>query len=211
MIHGKSATRRIRSYNDLDRSMEKIWLFKHPVIIDTNNRVKRRDIKWMAPSQDWVKLNFDGASKGNLREVGFGAIIRSNYSKIIHGVYSGMDKATNNEAKIRPLEAGLNLCIQNGISKVLIEGDSQIIINDIIKSKFECWKLCKWFPRINHLLELIGTFEIKHVYREGNRLADYLANLGVVCKDNKITFDQHSASNDIINHIKMDASHDGIG
>ncbi|GLJ07489.1 hypothetical protein SUGI_0068130 [Cryptomeria japonica] len=87
--------------------------------------------------------------------------------------------ATNNEGKIRALEAGLNLCVQNGISKVLIEGDSQVIINDIIKSNFQCWKLSKWLLRINHLLELIDTFEIKHVYHEGNRMADYLAKLGV--------------------------------
>ncbi|GLJ15905.1 hypothetical protein SUGI_0262800 [Cryptomeria japonica] len=164
----------------------------------------------MAPLKDWVKLYFDGASKGNPGDAGFGAVIRNNASKIVHGVYGGLGMATNNKAEIRALEAGLDLCIQNGISKVLIGGESQVIINDIIKSNFQCWKLSKWLPRINPLLELINTFEIKHVYREGNRMADYLANLGVVSNDNKITFDQHSVSNDIINHIKLDSSRDGI-
>ncbi|GLJ44534.1 hypothetical protein SUGI_0935120 [Cryptomeria japonica] len=152
------------------------------------------DIRWMAPPKDWVKLNFDGACKGNPRDFGFGVVIRNNASKIVHGVYGGLSKATNNEAEIRALEAGLNLCVQNGISKVLIKGDYQVIINVIIKSNFKCHKLSKWLPRINHLLELIDTFEIKHVYREGNRMVDYLANLGVVCNDDKIAFDQHSAS-----------------
>ncbi|GLJ45439.1 hypothetical protein SUGI_0956710 [Cryptomeria japonica] len=165
----------------------------------------------MGPPQDWMKLIFDGASKGNLRDTRFRAIIRNNSSKIIHGVYGRLGKATNNEAKIRALEAGLNLCVQNGISKVLIEGDSQIIINGIINSKLECWKLRKWLPQITHLLDLIDTFEIKHVYREGNRLANYLTNLGVVCNDNMITFDKNSTRNDIMNHINMDASSDGIG
>ncbi|GLJ42714.1 hypothetical protein SUGI_0885530 [Cryptomeria japonica] len=174
MINGKSASRKIRSYNDWDQSMEKIWLLKPPIIIYNNNRAKRRDIKWMAPPLDWMKLNFDGASKGNPGDVGFGAIIRNNSSKIIHGVYGRLGKATNNEAKIRALEAGLNLCVQNGISKVLIEGDSQIIINGITNSKFQCWNLRKWLPRITHLLDLTGTFEFMHVYREGNHLADYL-------------------------------------
>ncbi|GLJ54044.1 hypothetical protein SUGI_1156720 [Cryptomeria japonica] len=164
----------------------------------------------MAPPKDWVKLNFDGASKGNPRDAGFGAIIRNNASKIVHGVYGGLGMATNNEAKIRALEAGLNLCIQNGISKVLIEGDSQVIINGIIKLNFQCWKLSKCLLRINHLLELIDTFEIKNVYREGDHMDDYLVKLGVVCNDNKITFDEHSASNDIINHIKLDSSRNRI-
>ncbi|GLJ38905.1 hypothetical protein SUGI_0793080 [Cryptomeria japonica] len=211
MVNGKSVTRRIRTYNNWDRRMEKIWLFKHSLVINTKNRVNTRDIGWMAPSKDWLKLNFHGASKGNPGDAGFGVVIRNNASKIVHGVYGGLGMATNNEAEIRALEVGLNLCIQNGISKVLIEGDSQIIISGIIKSNFQCWKLRKWLPRITHLLELIGTIEIKHVYREGDRMVDYLANLGVVCNDNKITFDQHSASNDIINHIKLDASRDGIG
>ncbi|GLJ05942.1 hypothetical protein SUGI_0028710 [Cryptomeria japonica] len=119
--------------------------------------------------------------------------------------------ATNNEVEIRALETGLNLCVQNGYSKVLIEGGSQVIINRIIKSNFQLRKLCKWLPHIKHLLELICTFEIMHVFREGNRMVDYLANLAVVCNDNKVTFDRHSASADIIDHIKLDASCDGIG
>ncbi|GLJ12071.1 hypothetical protein SUGI_0183340 [Cryptomeria japonica] len=111
--------------------------------------------------------------------VGYGVVIKNCASKLEHGVYGGLGMATNNEAEIRALEVGLNLCVQNGYSKVLIEGDSQVIINGIIKSKFQCRKLDKWLPCINHMLELIGTFEIMHVFREGNRMADYLANLGV--------------------------------
>lgn len=119
---------------------------------------------------DWMKLNFDGASKGNPRDFGFGAIIRNNIGDTIYGVYGGLGLSTNNEAEIRALEAELNLCVQIGISRVIIEGDSQIIINDIIKSNFQCWKLRKWLPHINYLLENIATFEINHVYCEGNQM-----------------------------------------
>ncbi|GLJ17247.1 hypothetical protein SUGI_0299060 [Cryptomeria japonica] len=48
-----------------------------------------------------------------------------------------------------------------------------------MKSKFENRNLCQWIPCINMLLSSIGTYEIKHVFREGNRIDDTLANLGI--------------------------------
>ncbi|GLJ49629.1 hypothetical protein SUGI_1052950 [Cryptomeria japonica] len=212
VINGKIAKRKIRNYNDWDRRMEKFWLLKdpRPIVTSTKAKIDRENIRWKAPPMDWMKLNFDGASKGNPRDSSFGAIIRNNIGDPIYGVYGGLGFATNNETKIRALEAGLNLCVQIGISRVIIEENSQIIINNIIKSNFQCWKLRKWLPRINYLLEKIGTFEINHEYREGNQTTDYLANLGVVNRDGMITFDRHSASEDIINQIKQDSSHEVI-
>ncbi|GLJ31735.1 hypothetical protein SUGI_0638270 [Cryptomeria japonica] len=204
VINGKTAKRKIRNYNDWDHRMETFWLLKdpRPVLTSTKAKIDRKNIRWKAPPMDWMKLNFDGASKGNLGDSDFGAIIRNNIGEPIYGVYGGLGLATNNEAKIRALEAVLNLCVQIGISRVIIEGESQIIINDIIKSNFQCWKLRKWLPRINYLLEKIGTFKINLAYRKGNRTTDYLANLGVVYRDDMITFDQHPACEDIINQIK---------
>ncbi|GLJ37769.1 hypothetical protein SUGI_0767610 [Cryptomeria japonica] len=129
---------------------------------------------------------------------------------ILHEAYGDLCHVTNNVAAIKALEAGLNLCVQKGLSKIIIEGDSQIVINGIIKSYFHSWNLEKWLPRINQLLSSIGTYDINHVYKEGNRLADHLANLGVECNNEIVTFDKYLMTEIIIELSKMDSSREGI-
>ncbi|XP_059070638.1 uncharacterized protein LOC131860272 [Cryptomeria japonica] len=153
--------------------------------------------RWKAPPRGWTKLNFDGASKGNLGESGIGAIIRDEHGNILHGLFGGIRVATNNEAEIRALEAGLHLCIRQGLSRIIIEGDSQIIIDGISRLSFHNWKLNKWVPMIKENIRIIEIFEIGHVYREGNRVADYLANLGVGGNDDSVYFCEASAAEDI--------------
>lgn len=81
------------------------------------------------------------------------------------------------------MEVGLELCADKGLSKVIIEGDSQIVINGVIKWKFINWKLYRWLPRINCMLEKIGEYGLVHTLREGNKVADFLANMGVETKE----------------------------
>ncbi|XP_059070432.1 uncharacterized protein LOC131860084 [Cryptomeria japonica] len=196
--------------------MEGYWFLKDPgsTHLSDKKRLDRKAIKRKAPLKDWVKLNFDGACKRNRGDFGFGAIIRNERGKLLYGIYGGLGFATNNEAELRALEVGLHLCVQMGISKVIIEGDSQIIINNIIKSNFQNWKLRKWLPRINNLLDTIGNFEINHSFKEGNRMADYLANLGVGKNVEIIIFIQIYASESIIEQILKDipdSPREGIG
>ncbi|XP_059076300.1 uncharacterized protein LOC131875700 [Cryptomeria japonica] len=105
--------------------------------------------------------------------------------------------STNNEAEIRALEVGLRLYVRQGISRIMIEGDSQIIIKGISRPSFHNWKLNTWVPMIKEHLRRIWSYEIGHVYREGNQVADYLANLGVGEYDVPVYFFQTSAIEDI--------------
>ncbi|KAL5696914.1 hypothetical protein ACHQM5_031228 [Ranunculus cassubicifolius] len=43
---------------------------------------------WALPPADYMKINTDGASKGNPGESGWGAIYRDEYNSV-HGVYGG--------------------------------------------------------------------------------------------------------------------------
>ena len=79
---------------------------------------------------------------------------------------------SNNLVELEVLEAGLNLCLEVGITKVVIEGDSQIILNMIRKRSTPNWVINS---RLEFFLNLIDRFEdyrICHIYREGNSIAD---------------------------------------
>ncbi|GLJ26291.1 hypothetical protein SUGI_0505320 [Cryptomeria japonica] len=125
-------------------------------------------------------------------------------SNLICGVYGNSGEISNNEAEIRALEAGLSMCVKKNISKVIIEGDSQDIINGVIQSSFHNWRLYKWLPCINSLLARIGVFEIIHTYREGNRVADLLANMGVERDNQFCSIKLDDVSQELMEAIRKD-------
>ncbi|GLJ27298.1 hypothetical protein SUGI_0535790 [Cryptomeria japonica] len=57
---------------------------------------------------------------------------------------------------------------------------------------------------IKEHLRTIKSYEIEHVYREGNQGANYLANLGVGENDDPIYFCQASATKDIIGQLVLE-------
>lgn len=63
-----------------------------------------------------------------------------------------------------------------GISKIHIEGDSQIIIGAVISKKVVNWKLDYILSEVWRLLPRFETFKIGHCYREANQMADWIAN-----------------------------------
>ncbi|GLJ06374.1 hypothetical protein SUGI_0037500 [Cryptomeria japonica] len=101
-------------------------------------KLARKYVIWMPPSAGWVKMNFDGASK---RRAGFGALIRDDFGRLLWLVAGPYEIASNNEAELKGLKVGLAMCVEKGMEKVVIEGDSQVILNRISKGRFPNWRL----------------------------------------------------------------------
>jgi len=101
-----------------------------------NNRQSMRtqkSDKFIYPRDNFIKLNFDGASKGNPGNTGFGGIFRDSQKKIrwIYAEWGG--EMTNNEAELWAIHQGLRIAIRNGYTNLEIEGDSQIAIEILRK------------------------------------------------------------------------------
>ncbi|GLJ37542.1 hypothetical protein SUGI_0762890 [Cryptomeria japonica] len=160
--------------------MEKSWALKQSCDHRLNDRkAKRKNAMWQGLLLGWMKLNFDGASRGNPGRSGVGAIIRNEVGEVVRAISSPVGVATNNVAEISTLEARLQWCVNNRVVKLIIEGDSQVILNGVTKSVFQNWRLECWIPRINMLLNFLGDYHIQHMFWEGNKAADYLANMGI--------------------------------
>jgi hypothetical protein len=84
---------------------------------------------WLAPPKDFIKLNFDGASKGNLRPAGYGIVFRNHNGHILLISVGYIGHSTNNVAELWGLTKGLQIAIKNNFSQLVVEGDSQILIN----------------------------------------------------------------------------------
>lgn len=162
----------------------------------TNSRnpikLRQETSSWNSPPAGMIQLNFDGASKGNPGQAGYGGVFRDHNGNPL-GIFMGsIGWDTNNSAELEGLWRGLQISHRKNFFPLIIEGDSQILIRMATKLQHgspihkvsSSWRMAQRLELINHWLSLHQAITFKHTRREGNKLADFLANLGVEAKEN---------------------------
>ena len=123
-------------------------------------------------------LQFDGASKGNPGPSGCGAtIIYQN--KEIAFCYEKLGIQTNNYAEYSGLLIGLRKANELGITHIIVQGDSKLIINQLNGSfTVKSQNLANLYNDCMALSQSFENITFQHIYRNANSRADELANLG---------------------------------
>jgi ribonuclease HI len=152
---------------------------------------------WTPPPEHFIKVNFDGASKGNPGPAGYGAVLRNSGGEIL-GLDEGfIGDSTNNVAELTGLLRGLHTTIDRGHQKIILEGDSQIITRLATKIIHGCdpekispsWRLYSLLAEFSHHLQPHLTITTSHVKRDANRVADQLANEAVEQEEEHINWE----------------------
>ncbi len=123
------------------------------------------------------EINVDGASRGNPGKAGAGVVIRDHEGNVLKKLKRYLGVATNNVAEYQALVMALEAARNLRINKVRISADSELMVKQLtgvyrVKSP----ELKLLYDKAKGLLEGFMEFEITHVYREENNLADSLAN-----------------------------------
>tara|TARA_B100000963_G_C22605447_1_gene662285 strand:+ start:1345 stop:1926 length:582 start_codon:yes stop_codon:yes gene_type:complete len=123
-------------------------------------------------------LRFDGASKGNPGIAGAGAVLYEN-GKEIWSTSRYLGIQTNNYAECFAVILGIDEACRRKIKNLEVEGDSMLVINHL-KGK---WKvkneyLKNLYLSIHQTLKQFNNITYKHIYRNNNKRADELANIG---------------------------------
>jgi ribonuclease HI len=119
----------------------------------------------------------DGASRGNPGEASYGFAVLDKNGKVIHKESDYIGRATNNVAEYTALLSALEFVLKKGISSVRVCSDSLLLVKQILgEYKVKSEHLGLLNQQIRELLKKFEWFEIQHVPREKNRLADKLAN-----------------------------------
>lgn len=84
---------------------------------------------WQPPPHGFLKINIDGASKGNPGMDGFGGVIRDEQGRIMDIFHSHLGTATNNMAKPMALEQFLEILMESNLHNAIIEANSELVIN----------------------------------------------------------------------------------
>ncbi|KAK9268800.1 hypothetical protein L1049_000564 [Liquidambar formosana] len=150
-----------------------------------NPKLKKvRLIKWHPPPAGVLKLNIDGASKGNPGPSGGGSILRNDLGEVLFTTSNFYGYATNIVAECKAFLDGITTYRDMGLDpyKLIIESDSKLMvdcINGLCATPWCLWYLCAQIRSILSSLEC----SVRHTYREGNFAADFLASKGATGGD----------------------------
>ena len=144
--------------------------------------------------ENWL-LQFDGGSRGNPGIGGAGAVIyllediNENKNSSIYEMkksekWSGCfylgDDITNNVAEYNGLIEGLKQALTFNIKYISIEGDSQLIINQLNGIyQVKNFKLKLLHDEATDMIKKFTKWECRYIPRELNRRADSLSNLAM--------------------------------
>jgi probable phosphoglycerate mutase len=127
-----------------------------------------------------LTIEFDGGSRGNPGPAGIGVVIRAEDRTAIFTLGRCIGRATNNVAEYRALITGLEKAKELGAKKILIRGDSELIIRQMLgQYRVKNADLKELYDEAQFLYHQFDEARIEHNYRDKNELADRLANMAM--------------------------------
>lgn len=122
----------------------------------------------------------DGACRGNPGPSGIGVVIRDAEHEILETRAEYIGVVTNNVAEYTALAGGLQTALSRGITEVSLRLDSQLVVRQVLgEYRVKDADLVTLHAWVMDLLGHFDRWEIAHVRRERNALADKLANDGI--------------------------------
>ncbi|KAL3825323.1 hypothetical protein ACJIZ3_021352 [Penstemon smallii] len=139
------------------------------------------NMSWKAPLAGFVKINFDAAVNSRVGRCGLGVVARSE-----HGICVGWRSVCIRQsldptaAEARAALLAVEFAKERNWSKVIVEGDSSVVVNAIGCSSESRADYGIIIEDIKHIASSFESFSIQHLRREGNRVAHELAQLSSV-------------------------------
>uniref|UniRef100_A0A0V0HEC1 Putative ovule protein n=1 Tax=Solanum chacoense TaxID=4108 RepID=A0A0V0HEC1_SOLCH len=128
------------------------------------------------PRVDTYKCNTDGASKGNPGPSSSAFCIRDGHGNLLHAEGKMIGVSNNLIAEIVAMRLGLEYCKYHNLFPLIMETDSLAVKNMVEGAWHIPWEATMEIRRIQVLKEGLEV-AIEHTLREGNKLADFMANI----------------------------------
>jgi len=119
----------------------------------------------------------DGACRGNPGPASIGVLLTEDNGNKLMEISHSIGVGTNNRAEYQALITGLEEALQMGAQEVDIRMDSILVVQQIKGNyRVKNLQLQPLWQRAMQLLKKFSSYNIRHVPREQNSRADYLAN-----------------------------------
>jgi ribonuclease HI len=175
--HDEEFIRPIQSVNYVYKAVEDYKHAKQVTDMIGGNEYSLVEVGWKPPVGSFVRLNTDGARKNDNR-TGCGGVIRGNQGEWLGGFAKGVGDCSAFMAELWGVFEGLALAKRMGLRKIELHIDSAVVVQMLLSRKLGGNSGGSLVLNIRKLLELDWEVNIAHAYRESNKCADALANIG---------------------------------
>ncbi|XP_042009105.1 uncharacterized protein LOC121757660 [Salvia splendens] len=133
-------------------------------------------IVWHPPDAPWVKLNIDGAFSTLTMEAGEGGLVRGSDGGLLRAFCAPIAASSSFEVELLALIRGFEMAMELS-THIWIELDSAALVTLLSSGQLGA-------ADFRHHMALIRSMtsqrhvRLSHIYREGNRAADFLAGRG---------------------------------
>ncbi|KAK9931811.1 hypothetical protein M0R45_019074 [Rubus argutus] len=135
------------------------------------------EVNWQPPLFGWVKINSDGTWKHDAGVGGYGAVFRDHRGYFLGAFASSLDIPSSVAAEVMAVIKAIELAWVRDWKHIWIEVDSSIVLHYLLFPSLVPWNLrVRWMNCIHTISQM--SFRSSHIFREGNRVADALANFG---------------------------------
>ena len=104
-----------------------------------------------------------------------GGILRDNHGRMVMAFTTPIGEGTNNMAGTEAAIFGLSWALELGYRNIILDLDSQIVVNCFLKKATPQWNIITRLERIQNLISQTQNFKCLHVFREANCVADALS------------------------------------
>ncbi|KAH0646562.1 hypothetical protein KY284_034446 [Solanum tuberosum] len=137
--------------------------------------IKVTAVQWIKPPARWFKLNMDGSALSNPGSIGAGGVLRNSLGDIIFAFSTPLGEGTNNQAEVEAALFGLSWCVQLNYKNVILEVDSQLLVDWLMNNKSTPWSISPQMQQLHQVINQLTHFNCIHTLREANFVADSLS------------------------------------
>ncbi|KAH0669679.1 hypothetical protein KY289_024172 [Solanum tuberosum] len=132
-------------------------------------------VTWQFPEKDKLKCNTDSACWGNLGKCASVFCVQDEKGDLIYAKARGIRIGTNTEAEVHAIKEALEFYLTLHVQGITMKTYSLTLKRMIEKQWKVPWELIEIIEDIRVKLQLLQG-NIIHIFREGNTVADALAN-----------------------------------
>ena len=136
----------------------------------------------------WLTLNIDGSATGNSSIAGGGGLIRDENGEWVTGFARRIGSTNSFLAELWALRDGLQLCLQANAHAVIIEVDAKAIVDAFNSPTSHDAFVSPIMEDCRLMASRIPQRRFRHIYREANKCADFLARLGLLLDSEFVVF-----------------------
>ncbi|XP_026438987.1 uncharacterized protein LOC113337540 [Papaver somniferum] len=145
---------------------------------NTTTRVSRRNIHWLSPPDDVVKINIDGSYSYSNNTGGIGLMVRNfaGEHQAAECIYL-TDVGSAAQAECMGLWEAVKLAQSLNMKKVHFELDAKTVVEAVNNNVSIDWQLLNFVKDIQSFFSSFSFWKCSYIPKESNKVADILSKL----------------------------------